>query len=66
MGQQLMGMFLVGVFLLHYPILSLFVLEVWVFDLPLLYLYLFVVWLGLIACSGWVVERKRRNRTLQG
>ena len=47
-GRRLVGVFLLGCFLLNYPILSLFNLEKLLFGVPLLYCYMFFVWAALI------------------
>ncbi|MGQ5490320.1 hypothetical protein ACUH78_15850 [Thauera sp. ZXT1-4] len=59
-GQRLMAVFIAGLLLLNYPILSLFDRPLSVFGLPLLHLYLFGVWLGLIVAAAWIVERGAR------
>jgi hypothetical protein len=59
-GQRLVAVFLAGMLLLNYPILSLFDRPERLFGLPLLHVYLFCVWLGLIAAVAWIVERGAR------
>lgn len=59
-GQRLVAMFIAGVLLLNYPLLSLFDRPLSLFGLPLLHVYLFVVWGGLIFVVGWIVERGAR------
>lgn len=59
-GQRLMAVFIAGLLLLNYPILSLFDRPATLFGLPLLHLYLFVVWLALIGAAAWIVERGAR------
>ncbi len=58
MRQKLIGIFLVGLFLLNYPVLSLFGPQYWVFDMPLLYFYFFATWLILIILACWIIEKK--------
>ena len=59
-GQRLVAVFLAGMLLLNYPILSLFDRPASLFGLPLLHVYLFSVWLGLIVAVAWIVERGAR------
>lgn len=63
MKQKLMAIFLMGVFLLNYPVLSLFSRQHWVVKIPVLYLYLFTVWLILIGLAYWVIERHEKHRS---
>lgn len=59
-GQRLVVIFMVGVFLFNYPILSLFDRSASLFDAPLVFVYLFAVWAALIGLMAWVVERPER------
>ena len=59
-GQRLVAVFIAGLVLLNYPILSLFDRPQTVFGLPLLRVYLFSVWLALILVVAWIVERGAR------
>ncbi|ENO89621.1 hypothetical protein [Thauera linaloolentis] len=59
-GQRLVAVFIAGVLLLNFPLLSLFDRPLSLFGLPLLHVYLFAVWGGLIAAVGWIVERGAR------
>lgn len=43
-GRRLAGLFLLGLLLFNFPLLSLFNRPVMVLGVPLLYLYLFVAW----------------------
>ncbi|GAB6905491.1 conserved hypothetical protein [Desulfosarcina cetonica] len=43
-GRRLVGLFLLGLLLFNFPLLSLFNRPVLVFGIPLFYLYLFGVW----------------------
>jgi len=50
--RRLVGVFLLGILLFNFPVLSLFNLSRLVFGIPLLYLYTFFAWaviIGLIA-----------------
>lgn len=57
-GQRLLAVFLMGVALLNYPLLSLVNSSRFVADVPSFYLFLFVVWGGLIALYALVIERR--------
>ena len=59
-GQRLVAVFLAGMLLLNYPILTLFDGSERLFGLPLLHVYLFSVWLGLIVVAAWIAERGAR------
>ena len=59
-GQRLVAVFIAGLVLLNYPILSLFDRPQTVFGLPLLHGYLFSVWLALILVVAWIAERGAR------
>lgn len=59
-GQRLVAVFIAGLLLLNYPLLSLFDRPERPFGIPLLHLYLFVVWGGLVLVIGWIVERGAR------
>ncbi len=47
-NKRLLGLFLAGVALFNYPLLSLFNVEMIVLGVPFLYLYLYAVWILLI------------------
>jgi len=55
-GQRLIAIFLLGVVLLNYPILSLFAHPGEAGGAPLL-VYVFAVWLALIGFMAYAVER---------
>lgn len=56
--EQLIILFIVGVLILHYPLLALFN-KVWLpFGIPLLYLYLFLAWLLLIVLLAIIMAKK--------
>ncbi len=57
-GQRLMALFLLGGFLLNYPLLYLFDRNLVIGGIPLLPLYVFGVWGLLIAAMAWLVERR--------
>ena len=55
-SRRLFGLFLLGVILFNYPILSIFNLEKFWFGIPMLYLYMFLVWFLLILLIGFVTR----------
>jgi hypothetical protein len=57
--QKLVAVFLLGVVLFNYPILSLFNKAGSALGVPVLYVYIFLAWAGLIGLVAWIVERKR-------
>lgn len=59
-GQRLVAVFLAGMLLFNFPLLSLFDRPVSVFGLPLLHVALFAIWAGLIALMAWIAERGSR------
>ncbi|MEM8559947.1 MAG: hypothetical protein AAGG50_19195 [Bacteroidota bacterium] len=61
--ERLTALFVLGVLLLNYPLLTLANRSVTVGGVPLLYVYLFVVWGGLIALAAWTVERRRERES---
>lgn len=54
--QRCIALFILGLLLLNYPLLSLFNVRVLVGGFPLLYLYLFFVWAILIGLIAVVVR----------
>ncbi len=59
-GQRMVGVFIAGVLLLNFPLLSLFDRPVTVFGLPLLHVYFFVTWAVLVVVAAVIVERGGR------
>ncbi len=59
---RLGSLFLLGMVLFNYPILSLFNRSVLVFGIPLLYLFLFLLWLGFIALIALFSKTPRSLR----
>jgi hypothetical protein len=57
--QRLVTVFLLGCFLLNYPLLSLFNKPAEVLGVPLLYIYIFAAWAILIALMAYVIEKRR-------
>ena len=58
--ERLAGLFLLGVVLFNYPLLSLFNLDHFIFNIPVLYLYIFGSWLGLIGLTALITARSSR------
>ena len=56
-GQRLVALFLLGVLLFNYPLLSLFAGSERVLGIPVLYLYLFTAWIALIGLMALIIER---------
>ena len=57
-GQRLVALFLLGFFLLNYPLLNLFASTSQVMGIPVLYAYVFAVWALLIGLMALVVEKR--------
>jgi len=55
-GQRLAALFLLGLFLLNYPLLNLFAGASQLLGIPVLYAYVFAVWALLIGAMALVVE----------
>jgi hypothetical protein len=60
-GRRLAGLFLLGMLLFNFPLLSLFNRPLLVLGVPLLYLYLFVAWWAIIALT-LAISRSRSDR----
>ena len=60
-NKRLVALFLLGCFLLNYPILSLVNLQILIFGLPLLYVYLFSVWCLLISLTALATLVRSRD-----
>jgi hypothetical protein len=58
-GQRLVAIFLMGCFLLNYPILSLFARPAVVAGVPLLFAWVFAAWAALVGLMAFVIERPR-------
>lgn len=57
--KRLGGIFLLGVLLLNYPVLSLFNTDERVLRAPILYVYLFGVWAVLIVLTALTTRSRR-------
>lgn len=60
-GQRLAVVFIAGMFLFNYPVLSLFDRPIDWLGMPIMMLYLFGVWLLVIVLMAWVVELGERQ-----
>jgi TRAP-type C4-dicarboxylate transport system permease small subunit len=56
-NERLVALFLLGMLLFNYPVLSLFNAPTLVLGIPLLYLYLFLAWAGVILVAALVIHR---------
>ena len=56
--QRLLAIFLLGVLLFNYPILSLFNLAEMLAGIPVLFLYLFAAWALIIVLAAVAIERR--------
>ncbi len=61
-GERLIGLLLVGLIVINYPILALFNKTVLWFGIPALYLYLFVFWALFIGIAAAVMEKPGPSR----
>ncbi|CAB5114398.1 hypothetical protein D3OALGA1CA_2173 [Olavius algarvensis associated proteobacterium Delta 3] len=57
-NRRLVGVFLLGILLFNYPVLSLFNLTYRIFGIPLLYLYTFLAWAVIIGLIALVTKVK--------
>jgi hypothetical protein len=57
-SERLIGMLIVGVIALNYPLLSLFSKIKLIFGIPMLYLYLFLFWAIFIICVALILEKR--------
>jgi len=49
--------FLVGMFLLNYPVLSIYNIPSLWFGIPVLFIMVFIIWLGLIGLTYFIVRK---------
>lgn len=57
-GQRLVALFVGGMLLFNYPLLSLFADGRTVAGIPLLYVYLFATWAIFVGLMAFIVERR--------
>ena len=60
-NKRLVALFLFGLVLLNYPILSLFNINITIFGFPLVYIYIFGIWGLLIFLSALVMSRSKKH-----
>jgi hypothetical protein len=60
-NKRLVALFLFGLVLLNYPILSLLNINIMVFGFPLVYIYIFGIWGLLIFLSALVMSRSKQD-----
>lgn len=61
--ERLVGLFLLGMVLFNYPVLSLFNLDRFICHVPVLYLYIFGAWIGLVGLTALITARSFRARS---
>ena len=59
--KRLIALFLFGIFLLNYPILSLLNINIFILGYPLLYIYIFGTWGLLIFLSALATSRLKSD-----
>jgi len=57
-GERLIGLLLIGLIAINYPLLALFSKTVLWFGIPALYLYLFVFWALFIGLAAAVMKKR--------
>jgi len=65
-NRRLVGVFLLGIILFNYPVLSLFNLNYLVFGIPVLYLYMFAAWALVIGLIALVTKVNVARPTIAG
>jgi len=55
---RLVAVFLVGLVLFNYPLLSLFNMGALFIGIPLFYVYLFAAWLSVILLTAWITRER--------
>lgn len=58
-GQRLAVVFVVGLLVFNYPLMSLASSDTTLFGIPVLYLYLFGSWALIVATMALIIERRR-------
>jgi len=65
-NKRLVALFLFGLVLLNYPILSLLNISITIFGFPLVYIYIFGIWALLIFLSALVMSRSKEHSVKSG
>ena len=55
-------LFLVGMFLMNYPVLSIYNIPEYWFGIPVLFVMVFIIWLGLIGLTYLIVRKTRKEK----
>jgi hypothetical protein len=58
-GQRLAVVFVVGLLVFNYPLMSLASTDTTLFGIPVLYLYLFGSWALIVGTMALIIERRR-------
>lgn len=58
-GQRLAVVFVVGLLVFNYPLMSLASSDTTLFGIPVLYLYLFGSWALIVGTMALIIERRR-------
>ena len=58
-GQRLAVVFVVGLLVFNYPLMSLASTDTTLFGIPVLYLYLFGSWALIVGAMALIIERRR-------
>lgn len=58
-GQRLAVVFVVGLLVFNYPLMSLASTDTTLFGIPVLYLYLFGSWALIVGTMAFIIERRR-------
>ncbi len=53
---RLVAVFLIGLVLFNYPLLSLFNMDGLFLGIPLFYVYMFAAWLSVIVLTAWITR----------
>lgn len=54
--ERLLGLLIVGLLLLNFPLLAIFSVSAFIFGIPVLYFYLFFVWFFIIGVTAFVLR----------
>lgn len=55
---RLVAVFLIGLVMFNYPLLSLFNMDTLFMGIPLFYVYLFAAWLSIILLTSWITKER--------
>lgn len=57
-GERLLGLLIVGLMLLNFPLLSIFSVSAYFCGIPVLYFYLFSVWFLIIGVTAFILRSR--------